>query len=85
MRLPLGLAWTIPITLPVSREEADRLSIGQEVALRERQDDGTAGATLGILELAGKYACDKPREAQLVYRTIEDRHPGVARIPGSGR
>jgi len=84
MRLPSGLAWTIPITLPVSREEADRLSIGQEVALLERQDDGTAGATLGILELAGKFAYDKPREAQLVYRTTEDRHPGVARLYAQG-
>jgi sulfate adenylyltransferase len=50
MYLQSGLPWTIPITLAVSREEADRLEIGQEVALR----DGD-GRLLGLLELAEKF------------------------------
>jgi sulfate adenylyltransferase len=79
MRLANGLVWSIPITLPVSRETADGLAIGQEVALR---DEG--GRTVGILELAEKFSYDREREAQQVFRTTEEAHPGVARIYAGG-
>ncbi len=83
MRLPSGLAWTIPITLPVDRETADRLREGQEVALVERLEDGRQHI-LGILELSERFTYDKAREAEKVYRTIEDEHPGVARLYRQG-
>ncbi|NVM26374.1 MAG: sulfate adenylyltransferase, partial [Desulfobacterales bacterium] len=35
MRLSNGLVWTIPITLAVSRQQADELLEGEEVALVE--------------------------------------------------
>ena len=79
MRLPNGLAWTIPITLPVSAEVADALKEGQEVALCEPN-----GHILGILELAERFTYDKAREAEKVYRTTETKHPGVARLYGQG-
>jgi sulfate adenylyltransferase len=75
MRLPNGLAWTIPITLSADRETADGLTIGAEVALVEPPD-----RVVGILELAEKYTYDKQEEAQSVYRTTDDKHPGVARL-----
>jgi len=83
MRLPNGLAWTIPITLPVSREIADSLQEGQEIALVERTESGE-DHIMGILELAEKFPYDKVREAEKVYRTTEDRHPGVARLYRQG-
>ncbi len=79
MYLQSGLVWTIPIVLPVDRETADRLKLDQEVALVA--PDGTV---LGILELAEKYTYDKEREAEKVYRTTEDKHPGVARLYRQG-
>ena len=33
MRLASGLPWTIPVTLPVDRDFADQIEIGQSVAL----------------------------------------------------
>ena len=79
MRLANGLPWSIPITLAVSRDDADGLQIGTEVALRD--DDGRI---LGFLELAEKYTYDPEHEAEQVFRTTEDAHPGVARIHAAG-
>jgi len=79
MRLANGIVWTIPITLPVTEEEASRLREGEEVALVE-----PGGRILGILELAERYRYDKEREAQMVYRTTDLKHPGVARLFAQG-
>ena len=78
MRLSNGLVWTIPITLPVSRETADELKEGEEIALVEGE------RILGMMELAERFEYDRVREAELVYRTTEEAHPGVARLYGQG-
>jgi sulfate adenylyltransferase len=79
MRLADGLPWPIPITLAVSREEADRLDVGSQIALHDAD-----GRILGILDLAEKFTYDAQHEAQQVFRTTEDAHPGVARIYAGG-
>ena len=79
MRLASGLPWSIPITLSASSETADGLSIGQEVALVDE-----SGRLVGIMELAEKFGYDPQHEAQQVFRTTEDAHPGVARIYAGG-
>ncbi|HIC89176.1 MAG TPA: sulfate adenylyltransferase [Anaerolineae bacterium] len=83
MRLPNGLAWTIPITLPVPREVANQLREGEEVALVERTANNQ-DHIMGILELEEKYEYDKEHEAAQVYRTTDDAHPGVARLYRQG-
>ncbi|UZQ53092.1 sulfate adenylyltransferase [Trichothermofontia sichuanensis B231] len=72
MHLVNGLPWSIPITLSVSEGEAERLTIGHLVRL----DDAT-GRFVGVLELTEKYPYDKMHEALHVYRTNEEKHPGV--------
>ncbi|CAN1212365.1 sulfate adenylyltransferase [Tumidithrix helvetica PCC 7403] len=72
MRLANGLPWSIPITLPVTEAEAEPLNIGATIRL-----DDPNGEFIGILELSEKYTYDKLKEALHVYRTNEDRHPGV--------
>jgi sulfate adenylyltransferase len=72
MRLANGLPWAIPITLPVSEAIAEQLEVGSLVRL-----DDPNGAFIGVLELSQKYTYDKLKEALHVYRTNEDRHPGV--------
>jgi ATP sulfurylase len=79
MYLMNGLPWTIPVTLAVTHEQANAFDIGQEIALY----DGD-GHLMGLLELAEKYAYDKQNEAQQVFRTTEEKHPGVARIYAAG-
>ena len=79
MRLANGLVWSIPITLAVTRDIADTLDIGEEIALTEPD-----GHLLAVMTLAEKYEYDKTREAQNVYRTTDEKHPGVARVNKQG-
>jgi sulfate adenylyltransferase len=79
MRLASGLPWSIPVTLAVSEVEAAELRGGQELALVDDQ-----GGVRGLLELQEKYAYDKKREAEHVYRTTEDAHPGVKALYAQG-
>lgn len=74
MRLPSGLAWTIPVTLAVQPALADRIKVGQRVALA---DDG--GQAVAILEVTDRWTRDRLREAQSVYGTTDASHPGAAR------
>jgi sulfate adenylyltransferase len=75
MHLANGLAWSMPITLPVEQAQAESLKIGQEIALVS-----ASGQTLGALTIAEKFSYDKVREAEHVFRTTDTKHPGVARL-----
>ncbi|TAF53618.1 MAG: sulfate adenylyltransferase [Oscillatoriales cyanobacterium] len=79
MRLANGLPWSVPITLSVSTETAAKLTEGELVRL-----DDANGRFVGVLELTEKYTYDKTKEAINVYRTDEDKHPGVAAVYAQG-
>ncbi len=79
MRLANNLVWSIPITLPVTQEEADTLEIGQEIALK-----GEDNVIYGLLKLEEKYSYDKELEAKNVYGTTENAHPGVKKLYEKG-
>ena len=79
MRLADGTPWSIPVTLSVTAEVAEGLSEGNLVRL-----DDPNGKFVGVLELTQKYQYDKVKEAINVYRTEEDKHPGVKVIYDQG-
>ncbi|MBE9215505.1 sulfate adenylyltransferase [Plectonema cf. radiosum LEGE 06105] len=79
MRLANGIAWSIPITLSVTESIADSLKVGDLIRL-----DNSKGEFIGVLELAEKYDYDKKLEAINVYRTDEDKHPGVQVVYNQG-
>ncbi len=72
MRLQSGLLWPIPINLDVTEPFADSLSSGEHVALRDRE-----GVIIAILEVQDIWKPDKREEAESVYQTLEEAHPGV--------
>jgi len=73
-------AWTIPLSLPATDEEATRLARGGSVALRDED-----GAVVGILDELEVFDWDKPRYALRVYRTERLDHPGGRLISGDPR
>ncbi|MSQ08754.1 MAG: sulfate adenylyltransferase [Dehalococcoidia bacterium] len=74
-----GLPWTIPVTLSTDKATADHLKPGAEVALKTQE-----GAILGSLTVEDKFGYDKAKEAQNIFRTTDEAHPGVAVVMKQG-
>jgi sulfate adenylyltransferase len=72
MRLANGTVWSIPVTLSVTEEVAEPLIEGSLIRLDDR-----TGRFVGVLNLTQKYHYNKEREAVNVYRTNDQKHPGV--------
>lgn len=79
MYLPNGLVWTMPITLAVDEAQARTYSVGQELALYDADD-----RFVGLMELSDIFTYDRAAEAQKVFRTTDEKHPGVARLYRQG-
>jgi sulfate adenylyltransferase len=75
MRLADGLVWSIPVTLATAVDASE----GDELALV-----GQAGVVLGVLSVEEIFERDVEREAEMVYRTTDDKHPGVAALRAEG-
>ncbi len=73
-RLKNGIVWSIPITLPVDERTASQLQIGDDVRLVYD------GVHYGVLNVIDIYEPDKAVEAQSVFGTIDERHPGVKKL-----
>ncbi|KAF8628916.1 hypothetical protein AX15_003694 [Amanita polypyramis BW_CC] len=75
LRLSDGVLFPMPITLDVSREDIDRMSLapGVRVALRDPRDD----EALGILTVEDIYAPDQVKEAVRVFGADDPTHPSV--------
>src|SRR5690606_20417359 len=72
MRLANGVLWPMPITLDVTEEFAAELQPGETIALRDQE-----GVLIATLEVSDIYRPDKAREAEGVFRTTDEKHPGV--------
>ncbi|MEE2877082.1 MAG: sulfate adenylyltransferase [Candidatus Neomarinimicrobiota bacterium] len=79
MRLSSGLVWPLPIVLPLSDSEADKVRSADEATLQ----DGD-GRTLGKITISNIYEAQKEKEAEAVFQTTDSVHPGVAALQNSG-
>ena len=76
LRLADGTPWSLPITLPVTAEEAQ--AAGKRAVLT------FGGEPVGLLDITERYSPDKVAEAREVYRTADAEHPGVAALYATG-
>jgi len=75
MRLTSGLLWPIPVTLDVTPEFAEGLSEGTMVALRDPE-----GVLVATMTVGDVWKPDKQAEAESVFGTTHDAHPGVNQL-----
>jgi len=75
-----GVFWPIPITLSADQALADSIAIGEDVALWDAETD----ALMGTMKVAEKYGIDKAHECKQVFRTTDEKHPGVAKVMAQG-
>jgi sulfate adenylyltransferase len=76
MKMADGTLWPMPITCAASSDQAASIKLGSEVALL----DDESSELMGILRVDEKFGYDKHREARLVFRTEDEKHPGVAKL-----
>ncbi|WP_050182054.1 sulfate adenylyltransferase [Domibacillus robiginosus] len=76
MRLADGTVWSIPITLPV--QDVSGYEKGDTVLLKQN------GTVYGVLNIEDIYEPDQKLEAQNVYKTTEEAHPGVKKVYSRG-
>jgi len=81
MRLSNGVLWPIPITLSISKEDAEDLKTNQTVALVEPY----AKSIIGIMKIREIYPYSKREETLKIFGTDDLKHPGVKKIYEQGR
>lgn len=79
MRLSNGLAWSIPVTLQIPESEAEKCRLDSQIALAHPD-----GEILAVMTVESKFTPDQDHEAQQVYLTTEDAHPGVKAMKAEG-
>ncbi|SDF10157.1 bifunctional sulfate adenylyltransferase/adenylylsulfate kinase [Limimaricola pyoseonensis] len=75
MRLADGQLWPMPVTLDVSESFAERVEIGQDIALRDQE-----GVILATMTVTDKWVPNKSREAEKVFGADDQAHPAVNQL-----
>ncbi|NIM51929.1 MAG: sulfate adenylyltransferase [Gemmatimonadales bacterium] len=76
MQMTDGVFWPIPVTVSVTKEDADAIAAGEDVALVDEK----RGTAMAIMTVNEKYTIDKELECKEVFRTTDPEHPGVAMV-----
>jgi sulfate adenylyltransferase len=72
MRTADGTLWPIPVTLDVSEGFADKVTVGQDIALRDQE-----GVILATMTVTDKWVPNKAVEAEKVFGADDLAHPAV--------
>ncbi|MBI4114946.1 MAG: sulfate adenylyltransferase [Candidatus Omnitrophica bacterium] len=75
MHLANGLVWSLPVVKSITTEEKKTLREGEEVLLQNEE-----GLGLAILKIDEIFPHDRKKHAEKAYGTLEETHPGVARV-----
>jgi len=78
-RLPSGLAWTMPVVLALSSDQAERFSKGDRIVLTSK-----CGVPHSILDVSEAFAFDPEQLARKWFGTDSREHAGVVRTLARG-
>ena len=67
-----GTIWPIPYYLDLTEEQAEKLNIGDKIALHDVE-----GFMPAVMTVESKWKPDKNKEAENIYGTLDSEHPGV--------
>ncbi|WP_444994298.1 bifunctional sulfate adenylyltransferase/adenylylsulfate kinase [Aliikangiella sp. IMCC44359] len=73
MRLVNGVLWPMPVTLDVDQSFAEKISLGDEIALRDEE-----GVIIAIMQVSDRWTPDKNLEAEKVFGANDHTHPAVS-------
>jgi sulfate adenylyltransferase len=76
MQMSDGVFWPIPVTVSVTKEDADAIGDGEEITLFDEK----RGTAMAIMTVNEKYTIDKELECKEVFKTTDPEHPGVAMV-----
>ena len=76
MQMTDGVFWPIPVTVSVTKEDADAIAAGEDVTLFDAKGD----TAMAIMTVNEKYSIDKELECKEVFKTTDPEHPGVAMV-----
>ena len=72
-RLSDDVPWTFPIVLDISEEAASSIREGEDVAVSHE------GQPFALLHVEERYSLDRKEHALKVFKTLDTKHPGVAK------
>ena len=72
MRLVNGSLWPIPIILDISKQFSKQISINHKIILKDKE-----GFSLAEMKISDIWEPNKKIEAEKVYGTLDESHPGV--------
>ena len=72
MRLVNGSLWPIPIILDISKQFSKQVSINHKIILKDKE-----GFSLAEMKISDIWEPNKKIEAEKVYGTLDESHPGV--------
>ena len=78
-RLPNGLAWSIPVTLQMPADEANKYLLDRDIALVHPN-----GEIVAVMSITSKYQPNQQGEAETVYKTTDPNHPGIQAMLAEG-
>jgi sulfate adenylyltransferase len=79
-RLADGRLWPVPVTLDIPEALADRLTVGDQLVLRDAE-----GVALAVLTVSEIFERDLLAEAENLYGTTRPSHPEVATLLNAHR
>lgn len=72
MRLVNGSLWPVPIILDISKQFSKQVSINHKIILKDKE-----GFSLAEMKISDIWEPNKKIEAEKVYGTLDESHPGV--------